>query len=171
MALWLCARSRTIKRYIATVNEELEISEEYACGARVTTCFSMTLKSWYATLDNDDDKLTVSGQLEISVIYSSRRRSATKNINFAFCAGTLLPEAKICALAYRQILRSSRLIIEGSENDNTFKMIICISLQGFVINKKTSAIVDLYSPTNALEVGSREVRFDKQNGVMRFEEE
>ncbi len=68
-------------------------------------------------------------------------------------------------------IKDSRLIIEGSENDNTFKMIICISLQGFVMQiEKTSAIVDLYSPTNALQVGSREVRFDKQNGVMRFEE-
>ncbi len=36
--------------------------------------------------------------------------------------------------------------------------------------EKTSAIVDLYSPTNALQVGKETVRFDKQNGVMRFEE-
>ncbi len=72
------------QRYIATVNEELEISEEYACGARVDDVLFYDSKVLVCNVDNDDDKLTVSGQLEISVIYSSRRRSSDEEYQFAF---------------------------------------------------------------------------------------
>lgn len=158
------------QRYIATVNEELEISEEYACGARVDDVLFYDSKVLVCNVDNDDDKLTVSGQLEISVIYSSEGVQATKNINLPFVQ-ELASRGENLRACISANIKDSRLIIEGSENDNTFKMIVCISLQGFVMQiEKTSAIVDLYSPTNALQVGKETVRFDKQNGVMRFEE-
>ncbi|MDE6604585.1 MAG: DUF3794 domain-containing protein [Clostridia bacterium] len=158
------------QRYVATVNEELEVSEEYACGARVDDVLFYDSKVLVCNVDNDDEKLTVSGQLEISVIYSSEGVQATKNINLPFVQELAARGENLRACIVANI-KDSRLIIEGNENDNTLKMIICISLQGFVMQiEKTSAIVDLYSPTNALEVSKDTIRFERQNGVMRFEE-
>ena len=158
------------QQYIATVSEEVEVSEEYDCGARVDDVLFYDAKVLVCNVDNADDKLTVSGQLEISVIYSSEDVQATKNINLPFVQelATRGEDLRACIVAS---VKDSRLIIEGDDNDNTLKMIICVSLQGFVMQvEKTSAIVDLYSPTNALQISKETVRFDRQNGVMRFEE-
>ncbi|MDE6474740.1 MAG: DUF3794 domain-containing protein [Clostridia bacterium] len=163
-------KEQDYQRYIATVNEELEVSEEYACGARVDDVLFYDSKVLVCNVDNDDEKLTVSGQLEISVIYSSEGVQATKNINLPFVQELAARGENLRACIVANI-KDSRLIIEGNENDNTLKMIICISLQGFVMQiEKTSAIVDLYSPTNALQVSKETICFDRQNGVMRFEE-
>lgn len=158
------------QKYIATVNEELELSEEYDCGARVDDVLFYDAKVIVFNVDNDGDKLTVGGQLEISVIYSSEGVQATKNINLPFAQelATRGENLRACIVAN---IKDSRLIIEGDDNDNTLKMIVSISLQGFVMQmQKTTAIVDLYSPTNALQVGKEIVRYDRQNGVLRFEE-
>ncbi|MDE6275986.1 MAG: DUF3794 domain-containing protein [Clostridia bacterium] len=156
--------------YIATVSEELEVSEDYACGARVDDVLFYDAKVLVCNVDNGDGKLTVSGQLEISVIYSSEGVQATKNINLPFVQelATRGEDLRACIVA---TVKDSRLIIEGNDNDNTLKMVVCVSLQGFVMQvESVTAIVDLYSPTNALNVSKEAVRFDKQNGVMRFEE-
>ncbi|MDE6472137.1 MAG: DUF3794 domain-containing protein [Clostridia bacterium] len=158
------------QKYLATVSEEFEVSEEYACGARVDDVLLYDAKVVVCNVDNGDDKLTVSGQLEVSVIYSSEGVHATKNISLPFVQelATCGENLRACIVAK---IKDSRLIIEGDDNDNTLKMIICVALQGFVMqSEKTSAIIDLYSPTNALVVSKETVRFDRQNGVMRFEE-
>lgn len=158
------------QKYLATVGEEFEVSEEYACGARVDDVLFYDAKVVVCNVDNEDDKMSVSGQLEVSVIYSSEGVHATKNINLPFVQelATRGEDLRACIVAK---VKDSRLIIEGDDSDNTLKMIICVSLQGFVMQSETtSAIVDLYSPTNALTISKESVRFDRQNGVMRFEE-
>ena len=93
-----------------------------------------------------------------------------KNINLPFVQelATRGEDLRACIVA---TIKDSRLIIEGRDDDNTLKMIVCVSLQGFVMqSQRTLGVVDLYSPTNALEVSKETVRFDRQNGVMRFEE-
>lgn len=156
--------------YVAAVNEELEVSEEYACGVRVDDVLFYDAKVLVCNVDNADGKLTLSGQLEISVIYSSEGVHATKNINLPFVQelATRGENLRACIVAD---VKDSRLIIEGNDDDNTLKMIVCVSLQGFVMQvEKTTAIVDLYSPTNALEISKETIKYDRQNGVMRFEE-
>ncbi len=158
------------QKYLATVSEEFEVGEEYACGARVDDVLLYDAKVVVCNVDNCDDKLTVSGQLEVSVIYSSEGVHATKNISLPFVQelATRGENLRACIVAK---IKDSRLVIEGDDSDNTLKMIICVTLQGFVMqSQRTSAIIDLYSPTNALEVSKESIRFDKQNGVMRFEE-
>lgn len=158
------------QRYIATVNEELEVSDEYACGATVDDVLFYDSKVVVCNVDNADDKLTVSGQIEVCIIYTSEGVQATKNISLPYVQELAAKGENMRACITAKV-KESKLIIEGGDGDNTLKTIICVSLQGFVMQiESTSAIVDLYSPTNALEVSKDTVCFDRQNGVMRFEE-
>ncbi len=158
------------QRYIATVNEELEVSDEYACGATVDDVLFYDSKVVVCNVDNADDKLTVSGQIEVCIIYTSEGVQATKNISLPYVQELAVKGENMRACITAKV-KESKLIIEGGDGDNTLKTIICVSLQGFVMQiESTSAIVDLYSPTNALEVSKDTVCFDRQNGVMRFEE-
>ncbi|MDE5549698.1 MAG: DUF3794 domain-containing protein, partial [Clostridia bacterium] len=68
-------------------------------------------------------------------------------------------------------VKESKLVIEGLEGDNTFKVTVTVALQGFVMQSQSiNAIVDLYSTANELDLGVEKISFDQQNGVMRFEE-
>ena len=158
------------QKYIGTVNEEFEVSDEYACGVKVDDILFYDSKVLVCGVDNCDGKMSLSGQIEVCIIYSSEGVYSTKNINLPFVQelATKGEGLKACVNA---IVKDSRLILEGDDNDNIFKMIITVALQGFIMQgETTSAIVDLYSPTNALTLTREQVSFEKQNGVMRFEE-
>lgn len=158
------------QKYIGTVNEEFEVSDEYSCGVKVDDVLFYDSKVLVCDVDNQDGKMSLSGQIEVCIIYSSEGVYSTKNINIPFMQelATRGDGLKACVNA---AVKDSRLILEGDESDNIFKMVITVALQGFIMQgETTSAIVDLYSPTNALTLTKEQVCFERQNGVMRFEE-
>lgn len=158
------------QKYIGTVSEEFEVSDEYACGVRVEDVLYYDAKVLVCNVDNADCKLTLSGQIEVCIIYSSEGVHSTKNINMPFVQ-ELATKGEDLQACIKAIVKDSRLILEGDENENVFKMVITVALQGFVMQGETmNAIIDLYSPTNALTLTKEDVRFERQNGVMRFEE-
>lgn len=158
------------QKYIATVDEEFEVSDEYACGVKVDDVLFYDSKVLACSVDNSDGKMTMSGQLEVCIIYSAEGAQTTKNINLPF-AQELATRGDNLAACVNARIKDSRLIIEGDGSDNTFKMIICVGIQGFVMqSEKTLAIIDLYSPTNSIRLSADKIAFDRQNGMMRFEE-
>ena len=158
------------QKYVCAVDESVEIGDEYSCGAKVDDVLFFDSKAIVSNVDNSDGKLVVTGQAEVSLIYTSEGVVSTKNFNIPFAQELAVKDENLQACISASV-KDSRLVIEGLEGDNTFKINLTIALQGFVMQAQSvNAIVDLYSPTNTLDLGMEKVSFDRQDGVMRFEE-
>ena len=59
------------QKYLGTVDEEFSLSEEYATGVKVDDVLLYDAKAIVLGVDNNSDKLEVSGQAEICLVYSA----------------------------------------------------------------------------------------------------
>ncbi len=158
------------QKYICAVDEEFEISDEYACGVRADDILYFDSKAIVGGVDNSDGKMSVTGQIEVCLVYTGEGVVSTKNLSIPFAQELAVRGDDLSACISAKV-KDSRLVIEGSDSDNVFKITVCVALQGFVMQSETvSAIVDIYSPTNALDVSSAEICFDRRDGMRRFEE-
>ena len=158
------------QKYVCSVDESVEISDEYSCGAKVDDVLFFDSKAIVSGVDNTDSKLVVTGQAEVCLIYISEGVVSTKNFNIPFAQELAVKDEDLRACISASV-KDSRLVIEGAESDNTFKITLNVALQGFVMQSQcVNAVIDLYSPSNMLDMTSERVIFDSQKGVMRFEE-
>ncbi|MDE7079635.1 MAG: DUF3794 domain-containing protein [Clostridia bacterium] len=158
------------QKYVCSVDESVEISDEYSCGAKVDDVLFFDSKAIVSDVDNADGRLVVTGQAEVSLIYISEGVVSTKNFNIPFAQELAVKDEDLRACISASV-KESRLVIEGSENDNTFKVTVTVALQGFVMQSQcVNAVTDLYSTANMLDLSVERICFDEQNGVMRFEE-
>ena len=158
------------QKYICSVDECVEVSDEYSCGAKVDDVLFFDAKAIVGDVDNSDGKLVITGRAEVSLIYMSEGVVSTKNFNIPFAQELAVRDENLSACITANV-KENRLVIEGSESDNTFKISVNVELQGFVMQTcLIDAVTDLYSPTNALDVSVEEVCFDRQDALMRFEE-
>ena len=158
------------QKYVCSVDESVEINDEYSCGAKVDDVLLFDSKAIVGGVDNSDGKLVVTGQAEVSLIYTSEGVVSTKNFNIPFAQELAVKDEDLQACISASV-KDSKLVIEGLEGDNTFKVTITVALQGFVMQEQSiNAVIDLYSTANVLDLGMEKVCFDRQDGVMRFEE-
>ncbi|MDE5616852.1 MAG: DUF3794 domain-containing protein [Clostridia bacterium] len=161
---------QTYQKYVCSVDECVEVTDEYSCGAKVDDVLFFDAKAIVSDVDNSDGKLVVTGRAEVSLIYTSEGIVSTKNFNIPFAQELAVKDENLCACISAGV-KENRLVIEGSESDNAFKITVNVALQGFVMQTcAIDAVTDLYSPSNSLDVSVQDVTFDRQDGVMSFEE-
>ncbi|MDE5991163.1 MAG: DUF3794 domain-containing protein, partial [Clostridia bacterium] len=140
------------QKYVCSVDESVEISDEYSCGAKVDDVLFFDSKAIVSDVDNADGRLVVTGQAEVSLIYISEGVVSTKNFNIPFAQELAVKDEDLRACISASV-KESRLVIEGSENDNTFKVTVTVALQGFVMQSQcVNAVTDLYSTANMLDL-------------------
>ena len=158
------------QKYLGTVDEEFSLSEEYATGVKVDDVLLYDAKAIVLGVDNNSDKLEVSGQAEICLVYSAEGSVSTKNISIPFVQQTAVTGENLTACVNAKI-KDSKLVIEGDEKDNVFKAYVTVALSGFVMqSQEEDSVTDLYSPCNKLDVSQIQTSFLKQTGVKKYEE-
>ncbi len=162
--------TQTYQKYICAVEEEVEVCDEYSCGVRVDDVLFFDAKTIVGGVECGDGKIVVSGQAEVCIIYTSDGIATTKNLNIPFVHELAVNGDYLNACISAKV-KDSKLIIEGDDSDNIFKISVSVGLQGFVMqSEEIDAVVDLYSPTNKLDIGRQSVKFDRQDGLIRLEE-
>ncbi|MDE6189244.1 MAG: DUF3794 domain-containing protein [Clostridia bacterium] len=158
------------QKYVCQIDECVEVCDEYSCGVKVDDVLFFDSKAIVSGINDSDGKLTVTGQAEVSLIYTSEGVVSTKNMNIPFAQELACRDENLRACISASV-KDSRLVIEGADSDNTFKVTLNIALNGFVMQAScATAVVDTYSPTNSLDISTDEVSFVASRGEMRFEE-
>lgn len=158
------------QKYLGTVDEDVQLCEEYACGVKVDDVLLYDAKAIVLSTDNSDGKLEVSGQVEVSLVYCAEGIVATKNMTIPFVHETAVKGDNLSSCITAKV-KESKLVIEGDENDNVLKAYVTVSLCGFVMQSECEdTVVDLYSPTNKLDIGYGKLNFVCQTGAKKYEE-
>lgn len=161
---------QSYQKYIGMVEEECEISEEYACGVKVEDILLYDTKAIVCEVNNDDGKLCVSGKAEITLVYKAEGIVSTKNMSLPFMHELKMKGENLNACISVKV-KESKLVIEGDENDNILKSYVTLCIRGFVMQREcVNAVVDLYSPSHELEISKNKVCFMRQGCMRRFEE-
>lgn len=161
---------RYFQKYMGMVDEEFEIYEEYNVGVAVDEVLLYDSKAIVCDVKNEDGKLIVSGNTQVSIVYTSAGEVESKSMNIPFAQEVAIKgdNLKACIVAK---VKESKLVIQGEDNDNTFKAVLTINVAGFVMQQTCEQmVVDLYSPTNKLDISTSKLEFTRQDGVRKFEE-
>lgn len=166
----LLKQDQEYQRYVCEIDESVEAVDDYSCGVKVDDVLFFDAKAIVGNVDNTDGKLIVTGQAEVSLIYTGEGVVSTKNFNIPFAQELACRDENLRACISASV-KDSRLVIEGAGSDNVFRITLNIALSGFVMQAISAiSVIDLYSPTNSLEIGADSVSFDATQGEMRFEE-
>lgn len=162
--------SACYQKYLGVIDEEFSLSEEYATGVKIDDVLLYDAKAIVLGVENNADKLEVSGQAEICLVYNAEGSVSTKNITIPFVQQTAVSGENLTACVTAKI-KDSKLVIEGDEKDNVFKTYVTVSLSGFVMqSQEDETIADLYSTENQLNVTRIQTSYLKQTGVKKYEE-
>lgn len=158
------------QKYLGVIDEEFQLSEEYATGVKVDDILLYDAKAIVLGVENVSDKLEVAGQVEICLVYNAEACVSTKNITIPFVQQTAVSGENLTACVNAKV-KDSKLVIEGDDKDNTLKAYVTVALNGFVMQSQQDDIVsDLYSPCNKLEISRSETDYLRQTGVKKYEE-
>lgn len=158
------------QKYLGVIDEELQLSEEYATGVKVDDVLLYDAKAIVLGVENVSDKIEVAGQAEICLVYNAEGSVSTKNITVPFVQQTAVSGENLTACVTAKV-KDSKLVIEGDDKDNTLKAYVTVALNGFVMQSQQDDIVsDLYSPYNKLEISRTETDYLRQTGVKKYEE-
>lgn len=161
---------QSYQKYLGKIEEECELSEEYACGVKVDDVLLFDAKAIVTDVVSEGGKMSIAGKAEVTLVYKAENIVSTKNMTIPFVHEPNIKgdDLKACISAK---VKDCKLVIEGDENDNILKAYVTLCLTGFVMQREdVNAVTDLYSPTNKLSVTSGKVCFMQQECMQKFEE-
>lgn len=152
------------------LNEDETITNDFDPNMKVDNIILFDPKASIVDVQYEENKIFVLGQVVANILYQSDGKLYQKDMTFTFDKSieTQVKTPEICPYC---VIKDSRLIIQGDDKQNTFKVEIDIIIKGALFNiEERDIIVDLYSPKFNTQIEQEYIPYYIKDGIIVNEE-
>lgn len=145
-------RGQTFVEYL---DQEVELSDEYESGVCVQEIILFDVKAQVTRTQCTGDKIVVEGQASADIVYLAEEVLTPKTITIPFVHEIAGHDGDMAA-CIECVVKDSKLVLLGTEKDNTLRVELRLGLQGALFcGEEISLVDDMFCPESELQINRR----------------